>query len=158
MKDGRGILDLRGGTGGTGLVVGNIEEVFLLVNELFDVDETRDLFNGRASDTDVDSLIDGGTRPLFSGTGGCGRPLARNVVDGFFNAAILVDDGSFVRLKFIVLTTVGFDFVKVVGIDFVLMDVSDKPSRNVGDGRGKSESSRFNESDFDVTDNELTLR
>lgn len=158
MNDGRGILDLRGGTGGTGLFVDNIVEILLFANELFDVDEARDLFNGRASDTDVDSLSDGATSPLFGGTGGCGRPLARNVAAGFFNAAILVDDGTFDRLKFIVLTTVGFDFIEVIGIDFVLTDVSDKPSRNVGDGRGKSESSKFNESDFDVTDNELTLR
>jgi hypothetical protein len=49
LKDGRGILDLRGGTGGTDLlIVVVVVEILLLVNELVEVDEIIDLFNERA--------------------------------------------------------------------------------------------------------------
>jgi hypothetical protein len=49
LNDGRGILDLRGGTGGTDLViVAVVVAILLLVNELVEVDEIIDLFNERA--------------------------------------------------------------------------------------------------------------
>jgi hypothetical protein len=54
--------------------------------------------------------------------------------------------------------TVGLDLFEFDEILFVLFDVSDRPPRNVGDGRGKSVSSKFSESDLDAADNELALR
>ena len=50
-NDGRGILDFRGGTGGTDLGVDAVTAVLavilLAVRELLDVERTRDLFNER---------------------------------------------------------------------------------------------------------------
>ena len=50
-NDGRGILDFRGGTGGTDLGVDAVATVLavilLAVSELLDVERTRDLFSER---------------------------------------------------------------------------------------------------------------
>ena len=164
LNDGRGILDLRGGTGGTGfvivvaVVVAVVVAILLLVNELVEVDEIMDLFNERAWEIDVDSLSDGATSPLLIGIGGCGRPLVRNVVLGFFNDVEFVVDGNFERFIFILVMTVGLDLFKLEEILLAVFDASDRFPRNVGVGRGKSVSSKFNESVFDVADNELALR
>jgi hypothetical protein len=131
----------------------------LLFNELFDVDGTIDLLSERVWDIDVESLREGATSPLLTGNGGCARPFVRNVVVGFFNGVKFVEDGNFDRFIFIFVITIGLD---LTGFDdgslVVLFDISERPSRNVGDGRGKSVSSKLSESDFDVTDNELALR
>ncbi len=156
LNDGRGILDLRGGTGGTGLLV-VIVEIFVLVKEFVDVDGTIDLFIKRAWDIDVESLREGATSPLLTGIGGCGRPLVRNVAVGFFNGVEFVEDGNFERFIFIFVITVGLDLTEIDEDLFVLFDVSERFSRNIGDERGKSVSSKLSESDFDATDNELAL-
>jgi hypothetical protein len=130
----------------------------LLLNELVDVDGTIDLFNKRVWDIDVESLREGATRPFLTGNGGCGRPFVRNVVAGFFNDVEFVEGGNFERFIFILVITVGLDLLtEFVGSLFVLFDVSERFSRNVGDERGKSVSSKLSESDFDATDNELAL-
>jgi hypothetical protein len=152
FNDGRGILDLRGGTGGTDLLGVGVT-ILLLFNELFDIDGTIDLFNKRVWDIDVESLREGATSPLLIGTGGCGRPFVRNIVVGFFNG--VEDDGSFNRLILILVITVGLDLTTFE----VLFDVSVRPSRNVGDGRGKSVLSfKLSRSDFDAPDKVLALR
>jgi hypothetical protein len=122
------------------------------------VDGTIDLFIERVCDTDVESLREGATSPFLTGNGGCGRPLVRNVVVDFFNGVGFVEDGNFERFIFILVITIGLDLTGFDGILFVLLDVLERPSRNVGDGRGKSVSSKLKESDFDAADNELALR
>ncbi len=131
-----------------------IVEILLFANELVDVDAIIDLFNRRVWDTEVESLREGATSPVLTGNGGCGRPFVRNAVVGFFNG---VEDGNFERFIFILVITVGFDLTEFDAILFVLFDVSERFSRNVGDERGKSVSSKWSESDFDVVDNELAL-
>ena len=160
VNDGRGILDFRGGTGGTGLLVAVVvvDEILLLFNELIDVDGTIDLLIERVCDIDVESFSEGAIRPFLTGNGGCGRPFVRNVVVDFLTDVEFVDDGNFERFIFILVITTGLDLTRFDGILLVLFDGLERPSRNVGDGRGKSVSSKLNESDFDVTDNELALR
>ncbi len=131
-----------------------IVEILLLLNELLDVDETIGLFCKRVWDIDVESLREGATSPLLTGNGGCGRPFVRNAVVGFFNG---VEDGNFERFIFILVITVGLDLTEFDGGLFVLLDVSERPSRKVDDEREKSVSSKLSESDFDATDNELAL-
>lgn len=155
LNDGRGILDLRGGTGGTGLFEG-VDDILLLVKEFVDVDETRDLLSKRVWDIDVESLSEGATSPLLTGVGGCGRPFVRNVVGGFFNGVELFDEGNFERV--ILFNTVGLVLTELDDSFVDLFDVSERFSRNVGDERGKSVSSKLSESDFDATDKELALR
>jgi hypothetical protein len=53
---------------------------------------------------------------------------------------------------------VGLDLFEFEEILLALFDVSDRFPRNAGEGRGKSVSSKFNESVLDVADNELALR
>lgn len=156
LNDGRGILDLRGGTGGTGLFVG----ILVLFNEFVEIEGTIDLFKLRVWVIEVESLRDGAINPLFIGRGGCGRPLVRKFVLGFFNDVerVNVVDGNFERFIFILVMIVGLDFTVFDGSLFVEVDVSGRSARKVGDGRGKSVSSRFKESDFDAIDNELALR
>jgi hypothetical protein len=63
-------------------------------------------------------------------------------VVGFFNGVGFVEDGNFERFIFILVITVGFDLTEFDAILFVLFDVSERFSRNVGDERGKSVSSK----------------
>jgi hypothetical protein len=83
--------------------------------------------------------------------------LVRNVAVGFFNGVEFVEDGNFERFIFIFVITVGLDLTEIDEDLFVLFDVSERFSRNIGDERGKSVSSKLSESDFDATDNELAL-
>jgi len=159
LNDGRGILDLRGGTGGTGL--GAI--ILLFVNEFIEGDGTIVLFVKRVCDTDDESLSVGVASPLLAGIGGCGRLLVRNDVVGFLSDvdAVVVVEGNFERFIFIFILVITVDFgLMEVKEDFglIFVEVSEIWSRNVGDVRGKSVSSKLRESDFDATDNELLLR
>lgn len=156
LKDGRGILDFRGGTGGTDFVVG-ILEILLLLRELLEIDGTMVLFNPRVWDNDVDNFKEGAIKGVLIGKGGWARPLVRGVVVGFFNDDT-VGGGNFGRFIFILVMTVGLDFVAWDGVLWVEFDDSVRSLRNPGDGRGKSVSSKFNESDFEATDKELALR
>ena len=111
MIDGRGILDLRGGTGGTGFVVDM--ESLLLLSELLDVETTRDLFNKPVWDIEVGSFNDGARRPVLTGRGGCGRALVRSGVVGFFNGVELGGELTLER------------FILNVAMDFVLTGLTD---------------------------------
>ena len=57
-----------------------------------------------------------------------------------------------------IVITVGFDLTEFNEVLFLLVDGSERFSRNVDDVKGKSVSSKLSESDFDATDNELLLR
>lgn len=105
----------------------------------------------------MDNFREGAIKALFIGKGGWARPFVRGAVLGFFND-VGVDGGNFERFIFILEMTVGFDFVALDGILWFEFDESVRSLRNPGDGRGKSVSSKFNESDFEATDKELALR
>jgi hypothetical protein len=132
---GRGILDLRGGTGGT--------DLFATVVKILPLLEEMGLVCGRIGDTGFESLRDGEVTPVLAGCCCC-WVFVRNddVVVGFFK-----------RLIFIFVITDGLDLTV-----FVILLVSWRVLRKVGVGRERSVSSKFRESDFDVVDNELALR
>lgn len=151
---------MRGGTGGTGF--GAI--ILLFVNEFIEGDGTIVLFVKRVCDTDDESLSAGVATPLLTGIGGCGRLLVRNDVVGFLSdvdGVVVVAESNFERFIFIFILVITVDFgLMEVKEDFglICVEVSETLSRNVGDVRGKSVSSKLRESDFDATDNELLLR
>jgi hypothetical protein len=133
LKAGRGILDLRGGTGGTDLLLAAMIEILLgFCIGLF-------CFG-------VESLNEGGVSPFLIDNEDGGWGLLRNDVVGFFNNGG-GGGGCFERLIFILLLIIGLDLIWLVNLLL----------RKVDDGREKSVSSKLNESDFDAIDNELAL-
>lgn len=128
---GRGILDLRGGTGGTDLVLG------------------KELIGLVCLSIGAEGLREGGGSPFLIDNEDWDWGVGRNDSEGFFSG----NGGCFEALIFVGVFTIDLDLIR-----FVVLFVLVRLSRKVDDGGEKSVSSKFNESDFDVIDNKLALR
>lgn len=126
------MLDLRGGTGGTGLLGGAAGVTLLLFRAAHGIDGLL----GLASGASVGPLL-------------LDCDDERKDTNGFFS----IGGGGFKQLMLVLLLArTGLDFSVPAGLASLLKCV-----RNIDDGGEKSVSSRPSDSDFDVVDSELAL-